>query len=537
MKSKIKYNEEATSRLIKGIDKLADAVAITLSPMGRNVAIARTNANKQIYERVVVHDGVTVARSIDLPDEFENMGAQLLRQAAQKQVDEVGDGTTVVVILAREIVKAAQKLIASGINPMTLRKELEEAAEKAIETIKKDSKPIKTLQQKIQVATISSEDKELGKLIGETLNKTGNDGVVTVEESKSTDTTVEFQEGMQLDNGYISQYFVTDPTDMTSTLENAYILVTNYDINNFTEIMPFLKERLLPNSNKLVIIAKDISGDALVSFIQNKIDGKLYTLCVRVPGFGDLQRATLEDIAIFTGATLIDKDAGMKLKDIDINDLGVAGYVKSDKRSTIISKGKGEKSEINKRVELIKKLLKDEESDYNQEKLRERLGKLTDSIAVINVGGATEVEMREKKERVLDAVYATKAAIEGGVVVGGEVIFLYARVFLGDNMAEKILKEALKKPFETMMKNAGYDPGAKYEQLKAVEKENMGIDVYDGKVKDMIKEGIIDPVLVPTCAVRNAVSVAVQLITTDAIVVPDYEYEMSVLPAQPSRKK
>jgi chaperonin GroEL len=537
VKTQIKNKEKAKEKLLKGIDIMADAVSSTLSPLGRNVAIAKANYQKKIYDRVVVHDGVTVAKSIDLKDEFENMGAQILVEAAKKQVDEVGDGTTAVIILAREIVKSAQKLIASGVNPMLLRRELEEAAEQIIDVIKADAKPIKDLEQKIQVATISSEDKVLGKLIAETLHKTGNDGVVTVEESKSTETQVEYQEGMQIDNGYISPYFVTDPTEMTATYENVDILVTDYIINDFMELLPFLKDKLLPKSNKLVVFARNITGDALLAFIQNKIEGKLYGLCIRAPYFGDLQKATLEDIAILTGATVVSKEAGFKLADIDLDYLGSASYVKSDKKGTIIVGGKGDKKLIEKRVEQLRKELKEEASEYNQEKLKERIGKLTGSIAIINVGGATEIEMKERKERVLDAVYATKAAVQEGVVVGGGIVYLYASSKLNSTTnGERILKDALKKPFWTMMENAGFDPGQKFEQIVNTSTEDMGVDVYDGEVKNMYAEGIIDPVLVPIQAIKNALSVAIQLITTDTVIVPDIKYEMSLL-QQPGGKK
>ena len=527
MKSQIKFNQDAIDKILKGVDVLTDAVSSTLSPMGRNVAIAKTNVKGEVFDRIILHDGVSVARSIDLLCEFENMGAQILRQAAQKQVDEVGDGTTLVIILAREILKSAQKLVASGVNPVSLRYSLEKAKDILIDEIYNRSKPITSLEDKIKVACISAENKELGKLIGNTIDKVGNEGVVSVEESKSADTRVEYQEGMQLASGYLSQYFATDPTTMEAVFENVPILITDYELNNFKELLPFFEKELLPKTNKIVVIAGNLSGDALISFVENRVKGTLMPLVIRAPYFGIHRANFLEDLALFTGATFISKEAGMDLSDIKFNDLGSAKYVKSDKRTTIISKGSGDKELIKNRIKLIKSQLSEETSDFNKEKLRERLGKLTDSIAVIHVGGETEVEMKERRERVLDAVYATKAAVTDGIVPGGEVIFLDIRKKLGNSLGEKIMFEALEKPFNKLMDNAGLNSGRMLAKLEHNNKENIGVDVLDGKIKNMIDVGIVDPTLVCANAIKNAVSVAISLLTTGTVIVPD---EVSSVP-------
>jgi len=562
-KTNIKFNNEARKKLLKGVNVMADAVSSTLGPRGQNVAIERCAPNGETYDRIVLHDGVSVARSIELPDNFENMGSALLREASQKQVDEVGDGTTVVMILARAIINECMQLIESGVNPMSLRKGLEDGRDILVKELEALATPIKGIKDLKFIATVSAEDKELGELVAETLNKVGKDGVVDVEESKSPETIVEYQEGMQLDKGYLHPYFVTNPERMESVIENAYFLITDKPITSLGEFGTFFEE-FLKKSKNLVVISPDISGEALPLFLQNKMQGKLNTLCIQAPSFGEDQKNILQDIATLTGGKFFSSDAGYQFKDLKVSDLGFAESVTSTKDDTIIVGGKGKKDEINLRVASIRKLLESSSSEFEETRMKARLGKLTNGVAVIRVGGQTEVEMKERRERVLDAVAASRAALEKGIVAGGEVIYLAVRKLLSSaypkyifnksflkkkdisqlvknvnngvihtnsnleyipckpreqSITDKILYKALYEPFKKLITNADL---SEVDMALAMQGKgiNFGVDVTTGEVKDLVKAGIVDPVLVSINAINNAVSVAIQIITTGCVIVP-----------------
>lgn len=516
MKTLIKTKTEATAKIVSGVEKLAEIVGMTLGSRGRTVAIAKSNG-KEIYDRSTIDDGVNVAKSIYLEDEFEQMGLALVREAAQKQVDQVGDGTTATIVLASAIIREAHKQIVQGRNPMEIRSELENDVDVLTKAIEKYKTPIKTDTETVQIATISSKNQTLGELIANTYKKMGIDGVITVEESKSPDTTVEYQEGMQFDKGMASPYFVTDPQTMTAVHEDPYVLVIDTPVMNFEEMMDFLND-FLEKRKAIVIIAPEYGGTALPSFVQNKLEGKMMSLLVNAPGFGDNQKAILGDIAILTGATLISPDTGISIKDIKIEHLGRAKLVTSGREVTTISGGGGKKENIQNRIEQIKSLIKIEKSDFYIEKLKERLAKLSNGVAVIKVGGQTEVEMKERKERVLDAVSSTKCALRDGIVIGGEVIYLHLRKLL----TKSIVYHALKKPFYQLLDNSGLDIAEVGFDVKNPPK-NMGVDVNDGKIKDMMKAGIIDPLSVPKQAIINAVSVAIQIIMIGGVIIPHHD--------------
>lgn len=472
---------------------------------------------------MIQHDGVTTAKSVDPEDPYENFGATILKEAALKQVDEVGDGTSVVICLAGAILNEGNKLISAGIKPQSLRRGLEEGAIKLVAELDKLAIPIKTLEEKIQVATISAENAELGKLIATTIDEAGEDGVVTVDSSKGTEAAVvEKQEGMQLDRGWASQFFITDPDNMIATLESSSVLVTDYKIETLAELQEFFADTL-KNTKSLTIIAPDFSELALSLLVDNKIRGIFQVLAIKAPGFGQNQKDILQDIAILTGATFISKDAGMKLSDTRYAHLGKAGYISSKKDSTVITGGAGKKEDIATRVQTIKNLIPQTDQNFDKEKLRERLGKLTGKIAVIKVGGHTEIEMKEKKMRVEDSVEATKAAIKEGIIPGGEIVYLNIRQVLDKkDFAQKILYDALEKPLRTLVENAGFDSGNVLgEVMKRPPTE--GFDVVEGGFKNMIESGIVDPVLVAKQAIQNAVSVSIQLLTTGAVSVPVIE--------------
>lgn len=570
MSTQILFTKEAKDKLLKGVNIMADAVSSTLGPRGQNVAIAKSTPQGMIYERLIIHDGVGVARSIDLPDEFENMGAQILKQAAQKQVDKVGDGTTLVMILAQSIIEECMQIVSTGVNPMALRKGLEVGSTKLIKKIERLATPITNFTEMKHIATISAEDDYLGNLVAETLEKVGKDGVIDVEESKGLETTVEYQQGMQLDKGYLHQLFITNPERMEAVFEDPQILITDKSITSLIPLSNLLNALTKDAVRRpLVIISPDISGEAFPLLIQNKLEGKLFTLCIKAPSFGQDQKNILQDIAILTGAKFITEDAGHKFEDVTIENLGEAGYVTSTKSESIISGGLGDKEAIAKRIASIKKELEEEGSDFDKERLKARLGKLTNGIAVINVGGATEVEMKERRERVIDAVSALRSAMNKGIVAGGEVVFLEVRESLGKSVTDRILFNTLSKPFKKLVENAGYDGGEMIARLeykskdkskqkyifskksglshKDIEKidmddphqyiivegdpekavkaldiplKNQGFDVTDGQFKDMISSGIVDPAEVLIEALKNSVSVAVQLISVNTVIVP-----------------
>lgn len=519
-KTTIIYDDEARKKLISGANKIAKVVGSTLGPRGTNVALSRAvPPNMEIVGRDVIHDGVSVARAVDLEDEDENMGAQVLREASQKQVDLVGDGTTVTMILAQAILNEAQKMIATGISPMSLRKELELGGEKLLKELQKHKIPLKTLQEYINIATISSEDKELGELIAKTMNKIGVDGVVAIEESRNSDTKVVYQDGMQFEKGYAHELFITHPEERIAILENPYILVTDKDITSLEDLGNLLNA-IHDRQACLVIVAPSIGGEALPLLVQNKLAGKLSNLCVFAPSFGDNQKNILQDIAILTGAKYISNDAAIKFSDLTLKDLGRAENVTSTKGDTVIVGGKGDKNLLKQRISGIKKLIALEEQEFDREKLKERYAKLTGGVAVIHVGGMTEIEMKERKERVDDAVHALRAAMLEGIVPGGEIIYLLLRRVLGDTNGEKILFKALEAPFNKLVENGGFNSGEIRERVVSSLPRGYGFDVLDGRIKDMVEAGIVDPLLVSKHALKNAISTSVILITTGAVINP-----------------
>lgn len=528
----LKFDSEAREKLLKGINTLTDAVASTLGPKGRNVAIDKKWGAPQ-----VVHDGVTVAKEIELEDPFENMGAQLIKEAASKTNDVAGDGTTTATILAHSIVSEGLKNIQAGANPMILRKGIEQAIDALVGELGKMSKKLTTPEEITQVATISAQDEEIGRLISEAITKVGKDGVITVEEGKTLEMNVEYKEGMEFDKGYASPYFVTDTDKMEASIEDAFILITDKKISSAADFVPFL-EKFVQVSKNLVIIADEVDGEALALLVVNKLRGTINVLAVKAPGFGDRRKEMLEDIAILTGGTVVSEETGRKFESIEVSDLGRAGRVTSDKDNTLVVDGKGAKSKIDARIGQIRRELERSDSEFDREKLQERLAKLTGGVAVINVGAATEVEMKEKKERVIDAVAATKAAIEEGIVPGGEVALLRAVKALNNLKAEgeektgvEIVRKAVQEPFNRLMDNAGLNAGMMLvEVLKA--DTNFGVDVNDGQVKDLVKAGVIDPVKVTRTALQNASSAGIMVLTTNALITDAPEKDKA--PAMPA---
>lgn len=517
----IKFSEEARQAILRGVNILADAVITTLGPKGRNVAL-----DKKWGAPSIVHDGVSVAKEIELEDPFENMGAQLIKEAASKTNDVAGDGTTTATVLARAIVSEGLKYVTAGANPMVIRRGLEKGLSMVVEELKKMSKSISTKEEIIQVGTISSADTDIGERIAESLEKVGKDGVVTVEEGKGLQMEIEYKEGMEFDKGFASAYFVTDPDRMEATIEDAHILITDKKVSSIQDLVPFL-EKFVQVSKSLVIIADEIEGEALATLVVNKLRGTINILAVKAPGFGDRRKSMLEDIAILTAGTVISEDIGRKLESVTVEDLGRADRVSADKENTIIVGGKGLKSKIGARISQIRREIKETDSDFDKEKLEERLAKLSGGVAVIKVGAATEVEMKEKKERVNDAVQATKAAIEEGIVPGGGVALIKAAKALekleietkidDEKAGVKILKQALTQPAWWIAHNAGEKADAVIEKL-VQEKNNVGYNVTNGEYVDMITAGIIDPLKVTRAACENAVSIAQMVLTTEAMV-------------------
>ncbi len=523
----LKFNQEAREKLLKGINILTEAVATTLGPKGRNVAL-----DKKWGAPAVVHDGVTVAKEIDLEDPFENMGAQLIKEAASKTNDVAGDGTTTATILAQAMVSEGLKNIQAGANPMILKHGMEKAVTALVEELKKMSKKVTTQEEIAQVATIAAADVQIGNLIAEALQKVGKDGVVTVEEGKTMEMAVDYKKGMEFDKGFVSPYFITDTDKMEASNDGEpYILITDKKISSAADLVPFL-EKFVQYSKDLVIIADEVEGEALALLVVNKLRGTFNIFAVKAPGFGDRRKEMLEDIAILTGGTVISEDTGKKFESVEKEDLGRAGRVTSDKDNTLIVDGKGVKARIEGRIAQIRRELETSDSEFDKEKLQERLAKLTGGVAVVNVGAATEIELKEKKERVIDAVAATKAAIEEGIVPGGEVALIRAAKVLdsviadgdsstGSGQEEKvgveIVKKALEQPFRQLVKNAGMDEGVAL--AKVLDSQgNMGIDALDGNLKDLVKAGIIDPVKVTRSALQNAVSVAIMVMTTHVLI-------------------
>lgn len=539
MAKQLLYAEDAREKLKKGVDIVAKAVATTLGPKGRNVAL-----DKKWGAPNVVHDGVTVAKEIELQDPFENMGAQLVKEAASKTNDDTGDGTTTATILTQAIVNEGIKNITAGANPMILNKGIEKALAAVVEEIKKKARPVKGKEEIAQVATVASADPKIGALIAEALEKVGKDGVVTVEEGQGLEVTIDYKEGMEFDKGYASPYFVTDADTMEAEIENPYILITDQKISSVSDFLPFL-ESLVKVSKNLVIIADEIEGEALATLVVNKLRGAFNVLAVQAPGFGDRRKEMLSDIAVLTGGTLISEDTGRKLESVTPEDCGRADKVWADKENCRIIGGKGDKKAIAARIASLRREIETTDSDFDKEKLEERLAKLSGGVAVINVGAATEVEMNEKKERVKDAVGATKAAVEEGIVPGGGVALLEASQILSlENFKDvkidsdeatgiKILRKALEKPMWYLATNAGQDGNVVIGEVRKKAKPGWGFNVNTNRYEEMLKAGIVDPVKVTRLALQNAVSVATMILTTECLItdLPEKEEKGSGLGA------
>ena len=524
MAKQIAFSNEARQKMVEGVNILAKAVTTTLGPRGRNVAIDR-----KWGAPTVVHDGVTVAKEIELEDPFQNMGAQLVKEVASKTNDVAGDGTTTSTLLTQAIVNHGMKNVVAGANPMILKRGLDKAVEAVVAEIAKMAKKFKDsdIAQLTQVATLSAGNEVIGEEIAKAIHKVGKDGVVTVEEGRGTVMETEHKEGMEFDRGYASAYFVTNPDKMTAEMEDPYILITDKKVSSIQELLPFL-EKFVKVAKNLVIIADDVEGEALATLVVNSVKGTFRALVVKAPGFGDRRKAMLEDIAFLTGGTLVTEDIGMKLENVEVEHLGRADRVESDKENTRIVGGKGDKSEIKHRITLLKNEIEKTKSEFDKEKLQERLAKLTGGVMVIRVGAASEVEMKEKKERVNDAVAATKAALEEGVVAGGGVTLLQARKVLKEvrktmKMDEEktgvdIIYNALGEPIRKIAENCGVDPGEVIYQIEQKNDPDYGFDAMSLQYGSMYKRGIIDPAKVVRSALQNAASVASIILTTDALI-------------------
>jgi chaperonin GroEL len=524
---RLQFDEQARQSLKKGMDTLAGAVKVTLGPKGRNVVL-----DKKFGAPTITNDGVTIAREIDLPDPFENMGAQLIKEVATKTNDVAGDGTTTATVLAQAIITEGLKNLAAGANPMILRRGLEKGVEAVVAEIKAQSKQIETQEEIAQVAAISAADPEIGSLIAEVMEKVGKDGVITVEEGRGLATEREYTEGMQFDRGYISAYMATNMDRMEAVLENPFILITDRKISSITDILPVLEKVVQTGRKELVIIAEDIDGEALATLVVNKMRGTFNVLGVKAPGFGDRREAMLEDIAILTGGTVITEKAGLKLEAATLQDLGRVRTVTSTKDNTTLVEGDGSTQDIQARVRQIRAQILDTTSDYDREKLQERLAKLAGGVGVIKVGAATEVELKEKKHRVEDALSATRAAIEEGIIPGGGVCLVDAipaldnvKVAAGDEQTGlNILKRALQEPLRQIAFNAGKDGAVVVNQV-ASSPRGVGFDVLQGEYVDMLKAGIIDPAKVTRSALQNAASIASMFLTTDTLITDSPEEE------------
>lgn len=534
MSKQLKFSKEARASLLKGIDTVAKAVVTTLGPKGRNVAL-----DKKWGAPNIVHDGVSVAKEIDLPDPFENMGAQLVKEAASKTNDTAGDGTTTSTLLAQLMTSKGMAKINTGANPMIVKKGMEKAVAAVVAELKKMAKPIKNKEEITQVATISAGEPVIGEKIAEALDKVGRDGVVTVEEGKGLTIDIEYKEGMEFDRGYASAYFVTNADKMEAEIEDSYIFLTDKKISSIQDLLPFL-EKFVKVSKNLVIIADEIDGEALATLVVNKLRGTFNVLAIKAPGFGDRRKEMLEDIAVLTGGTVISEDTGRKFETIEVADLGQADKVWADKDNARIIGGKGNKEAIGARVESIKKQIKITDSDFDKEKFEERLAKLSGGVAQINVGAATEIELNDKKERVKDAVGATKAAIEEGIVPGGETALLRAREAVRGIKVEKgdeqigvdIIYESLEGPIAWLVKNAGEDDGVVLKKILASKDNDFGLNALTGEFGSMTKMGIIDPVKVTRSALQNAASVAEMVLTTEGLVtdIPEPKKEPQMPP-------
>lgn len=526
------FNEEARRALERGANTLADSVKITLGPKGRNVVL-----DKKYGSPTITNDGVTIAREIDVEDPFENMGAQFVKEVATKTNDIAGDGTTTATVLAQAIIHEGLRNVAAGANPIMVKRGIDKAVEVAVEEIKKLSKEVSDKESVSNVASISAADREIGNIIADAMEKVGKDGVITVEESKTLGTTLEVVEGMQFDKGYISPYMVTDAERMEAVLDDPYILITDAKINNMKGLLPIL-EKIAQTGKPLIIIAEDVEGEALATLVVNKIRGTLNCVAVKAPGFGDRRKEMLADIAVVTDGQLISEELGLKLENAEIKMLGTAHQVKVNKEETIIVGGKGDTKEIKKREAQLRTQIEDTTSDYDREKLQERLGKLVGGVAIIKVGAATETELKEKKHRVEDALSATKAAVEEGIVAGGGAVLLNIIPVLqnlkleGDQqIGVKIIIKALEAPTRQIATNGGYEGSVIVEKLKGKEND-IGFDVLTGEFTDMIKRGIVDPAKVTRSALQNAASIGGMILTTECLITdkPEEKKEMGMSP-------
>jgi chaperonin GroEL len=528
--------EDSRQAILRGVNKLADAVKVTLGPKGRNVVL-----EKKFGSPVITKDGVTVAKEIELEDKLENMGAQMVREVASKTSDVAGDGTTTATLLAQAIFREGVKMVAAGANPMALKRGIDKAVERVVEEIKRMAKPVKG-DMIAHVGTISANgDTMIGNLIAEAMKKVGKDGVITVEESKTMQTELEVVEGMQFDRGYLSPYFVTDPERMECVLEDAYILIHEKKISSMKDLLPLL-EQIAKSGKPILIIAEDVEGEALATLVVNKLRGTLQVCAVKAPGFGDRRKAMLQDIAILTGGKAITEDLGIKLENVRLEDLGRAKKIVVDKDNTTIVEGAGKPSEIEARVRQIRAQIEETTSDYDREKLQERLAKLVGGVAVIKVGAATETELKEKKARVEDAMHATKAAVEEGIVPGGGVAYIRALRALenfklddpDENSGVNILRRALEEPLRWIAQNAGWEGSIVVERVKAAKDENFGFNAQTEQFEDLVKAGVIDPAMVSRIALQNAASIAGLLLTTEALVseIPEKKKEKAPAPAE-----
>jgi len=530
----IKYSEKAREKMLTGVDTLANAVKVTLGPKGRNVLIEKSWGSPKTTK-----DGVTVAKEIELDDKFENMGAQMVKEVASKTSDVAGDGTTTATLLAQSIYREGTKLVAAGSNPMAIKRGIDKAVELVVEDLKKLSKPTKEKKEIAQVGTISANnDSAIGEVISEAMEKVGKEGVITVEEAKSMETTLEIVEGMQFDRGYLSPYFVTDPEKMEAHLEEPYILLHEKKISVMKDLVPLL-EQIAKMGKPLLIVAEDVEGEALATLVVNKIRGTFTCAAVKAPGFGDRRKAMLEDIAILTGGQVISEDLGVKLEKVTLNDLGTAKRVSIDKDNTTIVDGGGSRNALEGRVKQIRAQIDETTSDYDREKLQERLAKLIGGVAVINVGAATEAEMKEKKDRVEDALNATRAAVEEGIVPGGGIALIRALKGLEkvkltgeEQLGVDLVKRAIEEPLRQIANNAGFE-GSVVVQRVIEGKGNVGFNAETGEYEDLMKAGIIDPTKVTRFALQNAASVAGLLMTTEAMVAEKPEEKKSAAPQMP----
>lgn len=536
MAKQLLFNDEARKKLLSGVDQISSAVKVTLGPKGRNVLLS-----KSYGAPTVTKDGVSVAKEVELADPFENMGAQLLREVASKTNDVAGDGTTTATVLAYSMVKEGLKAVAAGLTPLELKRGMDKAVALSVEEIKKNAKSIKGSAEVAHVASVSANnDEEIGKILADAIEKVGKDGVIDVQEAKTMETTTDYVEGMQFDRGYISPYFVTDHERMETVFENAYILIYDKTVSTMKDLLPLL-EKVAQTGSQLLIIAEDVDGEALATLIVNNLRGALKTCAIKAPGFGDRRKEMLEDIAILTGGQVISESLGYKLENATLEMLGVAKTVKVDKENTTIIDGSGKKKDIEERVAQIKKQIEATDSEYDREKLQERLAKLIGGVAVINIGAITEVEMKEKKHRVEDALSATRAAIDEGIVAGGGLALINAATALDkadlsglsqdELMGFKIVKRALEEPIRQIAANAGLDGAVIAE--KAKEKKNIGFDAAKMKWVDMIDAGIIDPAKVTRSALQNAASVASLLLTTECAIADIPEPKTPAMPAAP----